>query len=103
MWPFAKKPSAAEAATAIMDEAIALTAERWRAFSQSVAITTSAGLRHRIVAFAQPFEADLRARFPQLQAASDPVMLLIVAKGIQESGTFSRRQIEEALGITLPR
>lgn len=103
MWPFSKKPSAAQAATAIMDEAISLTAERWRAFSQSVPITTTMGLRNQIGVFARPFDADLRARFPALQAASDPIMLLIVAKGVQESGTFSRRQIEEALGITLPR
>jgi hypothetical protein len=103
MWPFPKKPSAAQAATAIMDEAIGLTAERWHGFTQSVAITTTAGLRQQIAVFARQAEADLRAKYRILESASDPVMLLIIAKGVQESGTFSRRQIEEALGITLPR
>ena len=103
MWPFTRKTSAQDTASAIMDEAIDLAAERWRAFTRSVVMKPEVSLRDRIGIFARSFEPSLKTRYPALEAASDSVLLLIIAKGIEESRTFSRHDIENALGITLPR
>jgi hypothetical protein len=102
MWPFRKK-SAQETASAIMDEAIDLAAERWRVFTRSVVMKSDVGLRDRIGIFARSFEPSLKSKYPPLASASDSVLLLIIAKGVEESRTFSRQDIEDALGITLPR
>lgn len=102
MWPFRKKPSQAGDALAIIDEAIEFAAERWIFFSRSVAVTPAEGLRERIGRFARSLEPSLHARYPALAVASDAVMLLIVAKGVEQSGAISRGEIECALGILLP-
>ena len=103
MWPFVKKPSALDQTSALMDEAILYTADHWTHFCQSANIGSMMTLREKILTFGEPFETRLRADFPQLVAASDTVMWLIIASGVAESRTYSRRLIEQALGITLPR
>lgn len=103
MWPFSRKKSAQDSASVIMDEAIVMASERWRVFTRSVVMKSEVGLRERIGIFARSFEPSLKIKYPALAAASDAVLLLIIAKGIQESRTFSRQDIEDALGITLPR
>lgn len=102
MWPFKKKPARRTDALAIIDEAIAFAAERWHFFSRSVAVTPGTGLRERIGLFARSLEPSLHARHPALAAAPEEVMLLIVAKGVEQSGAVSRGEIERALGILLP-
>lgn len=103
MWPFRKKRSPRADATAIIDEAILFAADRWHIFSRSVPVRPDSGLRERIGLFARSLEKSLHARHPQLAAAPDEVIVLIVAKGVEQSGTVSRVEIEQALGILLPR
>ena len=102
MWPFRKKRSPQADALAIIDEAILFAAERWHFFSRSVPASPALGLGERIGMFARSVEKSLHARHPQLAAAPDEVIVLIVAKGVEQSGTVSRREIERALGILLP-
>lgn len=102
MWPFRKSPRADQEALVIIDEAIAFVAGRWIIFSRAVPMSPDTGLRERIGLFARSLEASLHARHPTLVVAADEVILLIVAKGIEQSGTVSRGEIERALGILLP-
>lgn len=102
MWPFRKKRSPQADAAAIIDEAIVFAAARWSAFSQSVPVHPGMGLRERISLFARTLEKSLHTRHPQLAAAPDQVILLIVAKGVEQSGKVPRIEIERALGILLP-
>jgi hypothetical protein len=102
MWPFRKKRSPQADTTAIIDEAIVFAAERWRAFSHSVPVRAGDGLRERIGMFARTLEKSLHARHPKLAAAPDEVIVLIIAKGVEQSGTVPRGEIERALGILLP-
>lgn len=102
MWPFKKKSRTAPDALVIIDEAIGFAAERWIFFSGSVPVSPGVGLRERIGMFARALEPSLHARHPSLAVAPDEVILLIVAKGVEQSGAVPRRDIERALGILLP-
>lgn len=102
MWPFRKRRTPRRDALAIIDEAIVFAAHRWHHFSHSVAVQPGTGLRERIGLFARSLEASLHARHPELAAASDEVILLIITKGIEQSGTVPRGDIERAMGIVLP-
>ncbi len=102
MWPFRKKRSPQADTTAIIDEAILFAAERWHAFSRSVPVRPGTSLRERVGLFARSLEKSLHARHPQLAAAPDEVIVLIVAKGVEQSGTVPRDEIERELGILLP-
>ncbi len=102
MWPFRKKRSRQAETLAIIDEAIVFAADRWHFFSRSVAVTPDMDLRERIALFARSLEASLHSRHPELAAAPDEVIVLIVAKGVEQAGTAPRHEIERALGILLP-
>lgn len=102
MWPFTKKRPVRDDASVIIDRAIEFAAERWLIFSRAVVLAPDTTLRERIGIFARSLDNSLHARFPELAAASDEVMLLIVAKGVEQSGDISRNEVERALGILLP-
>lgn len=102
MWPFRKKAPAGDNALDVIDEAITFAAARWLSFSLSVAMPPDAGLRDRIGLFARTLERSLHRRFPALAAAPVEVIVLIVAKGVEQSGVVPRGDIERALGILLP-
>jgi hypothetical protein len=102
MWPFRKKRSREPDALAVIDAGIEFASERWRFFSRSIEVAPATSLRDRIGLFARSFEPSLHARHPSLAAAPAEVILLIVAKGVEQSGTVSRGDIERALGILLP-
>lgn len=102
MWPFRKKRPDGDDVGAIIDRAIAFAAERWLIFTRAVVLDPETALRDRIGIFARSIDASLHARFPALVAAPDEVMLLIVAKGVEQSGTVTRSEVERALGILLP-
>lgn len=102
MWPFDKKPRRDHQALVIIDEAIDFVAERWIFFNRSVPVSHGSVLRERIAMFARSIEKSLHMRHPALAAAPDEVMLLIIAKGVEQSGAVSRGEIERSLGILLP-
>lgn len=103
MWPFRKiRGSRSSDALATIDEAIAFIAQRWLAFDAAIPPSQEKGLRDRIRLFTQSVDASLYKRFPALAAASDQVILMIIAKGVELSGAVHRDDIERELGILLP-
>jgi hypothetical protein len=86
----------------ILDEAIALTAEHWKRAEADGSIPNNLNLRDRVTLFAPMMRALLFARWPQLRAADDQVILLVVAEGIAQSGSIARDKLETSLGIILP-
>ena len=103
MWPFRKSNASRSGnALATIDRAIDFAAQRWLSFSATVALPPDMPLRDRIALFARSLDASLHGRFPTLAAAPEQVMLLIIAKGVQQSGAVPRREIERELGILLP-
>jgi hypothetical protein len=102
MWPFRSSTPPRDNASATIDAAILFTAQRWCAFSRSVALPADMGLRDRISMFARALNQSLHGRFPALIAAPEQVILLIIAKGVEQSGLLARGEIERELGIILP-
>lgn len=100
MWP-PSRPKIDPIQTAI-DAGIGFAGEQWRLFCAASPLASNIHLRDRIAFFAGAFRPALAEKFPALASAPDQLVLLIIAKGIEESGTFSRAQIEKQLGIILP-
>jgi hypothetical protein len=86
----------------VLENAIALAAERWRRSLADGSIPTNINLRDRVTLFASPMRKHLFAAYPHLRAADDQVILLVIAEGIARSGTIARDSLENALGIILP-
>src|SRR5262245_53575890 len=102
MWPFQRKKSAADEVIEQMDELIGIAKRKWDESSTLLPFKDDVQLKDRIVAFMMPFSEGARKNVPALKKAPGAVILLIAAKGIERSGTHSREEIEEALGIQLP-
>jgi hypothetical protein len=85
-----------------LDDAIAFAAERWQQAMADGSVPPNTNLRDRVTIFATPFRKALLARFPDLRAADEQVLLLIVAEGVARSGTVERGKVERGLGIILP-
>jgi hypothetical protein len=102
MWPFRNKKRDAERAIAVLDDAIEATAHKWLYFSNVLTFRDEVGLAERIASFAIPMYEGLRTNFAPLKQAPEPLLLMIVAKGIEKSETHTRADIEQALGISLP-
>jgi hypothetical protein len=102
MWPFRKKATAADRVIEIYDDAIGLAAEKWLHFSKVLVFKDDVELREKIYMFSVPAFEGLMNNFPPLKEAPEGVLYLIVLKGIEKSGTYSRSQIETAIGIELP-
>jgi len=85
-----------------MDDTITHAADKWRYFCDNVPYRTEVGLADRIGAFSVPFNEGARKHIPELQNAPDGLLLMIIALGVEKSGTHSRIEIERALGVSLP-
>lgn len=84
----------------ILDEAIAYAAEAWPRFEAR--LPANLHFRDKVTFFAQQVRPAMVARFPEMIAATDQVILLALAKGIEKSGCVARHLIERDLGILLP-
>ena len=102
MFGFGKKKSKADATLSVLDDAIRFATDRWLYFCEKLPFKEDVGLAERIAAFSVPFNEGAKNNFPPLREAPDAVLFLIVAKGVEASGTHTRAQIEEALGFQLP-
>ena len=83
-----------------LDEAIALAAEDWPRFDATM--PTNLQLRDKVTFFAQRMKPILIHQLPDLIAATERVMLFVLAKGIEQSGCVPRARIERDLGVLLP-
>ena len=101
MWPF-KKESAADKAIENLIPAIELASNQWLSFCQRMPFKEGVPLEDRVLAFLIPFTEGLRAKIPALKSSPDAFILLVVAKGVEASGTHSTAEIEQALKIRLP-
>ena len=84
----------------MLDDAIDFAAEAWPSFDAT--LPPNIQLRDKLTFFAQRILPTLKARFPDMAAATDQVMLLVLARGIEQSGRVPRHRIERDLGILLP-
>lgn len=100
MWPFRR--SRTDTTDQAIDDAIGWASLRWTAFHATGGVPANLSLRDQIAYFAAPLRSDLPRAFPRLAGANDQILLLIIAKAIQHSGTHERGQIERQLGILLP-
>jgi len=101
MWPFGKK-SAADKAISVMDDAISASADRWKYFLNTLKFKEGVGLDEMIMMFAVPMTEGLRNNFPELKNSPDEALFLFIVKGVERSGTHSKKEIEQALGLELP-
>lgn len=101
---FGKKTKKTKADEVIetMDNAIIFSAEKWKYYSEKLHFKDSVSLREKIFGFVPLATEGLKNNFSALQAAPDAVYMLIIAKGVELSGTHSKVEIESALGATLP-
>lgn len=102
MFGFGRKRSKADATIAVMPQAIEAASEKWRFFCDQLVFTPEVLLVDRIASFSAPFFAGARQNIPALREAPDAVLLMIVAEGIERSGTHTRAEIEQALGTRFP-
>lgn len=99
---FTKRKSKADAVIEIMDDVIAIAAQKWLTFCEQLPFKEDVPLVDRISAFGFPLMQGAREKVPALREAPDGVLLLIVAMGVDRSGTHTKALIEEALGISWP-
>lgn len=97
-----KEGSSADEIIAVMDDAIQFAAEKWTYFTEALPFKDSVTLQDKIIGFVPPATEGLKNKFPALQDAPNPVYMLIIAKGVELSGTHSKEEIENALGVPLP-
>lgn len=102
MFGFGKRQSKADAAVAVLGDAIVLASERWQFVCDKVPYRADVELVDQISAFTVPFYEGARKTFPALRDAPDCLLLLVVAQGVERSGTHSRAEVEQALGVRLP-
>lgn len=102
MFGFRKKQPKADAALAVMDDAVEIAAEKWRFFCDKLPFRETVRLADRIASFSVPFNEGARANIAAFKDAPDTFLLLVVALGVERSGTHSRAEIEQALGVPLP-
>lgn len=102
MWPFKKKKSDADAVIAVMGEAISFASEKWIYFNTTVAFKNDVPLKEIIAIFLVPVTEGLKNKFVALRNAPDTIFFLIVALGIQKSGTHTKSDIESVFGAQLP-
>lgn len=100
MWPFRRgaPPTIASAIT----QAAGFAAECWSRFTETSGLPRNINLRDRVSYFAADFRRELDRRYPLLRSAPEEIVLLVIAQGIERSGSDSRRLIELQLGIVLP-
>jgi hypothetical protein len=103
MWPFSKRKFEAQRAEALLDEVTDAIADKWVYFGKMVTFKDEVKLEERIAVFSIPLYEGLRKNFATLQGAPEEFLLMLVVTGISKSGTHSRAEMEQALGVSLPK
>ena len=100
MWPFKKKQNSSEAAVEWMPRAIEVASQKWQEFD-SQPFAAKMPLDEKIFRFSEGLGLGLK-QWSAFKASPDSLMLLIAAKGVEQSRTYLRIEIETALGFPLP-
>ena len=100
--PRAKRASDADKVIAVFNHTIDIVTDKWLFFSKTLAFKEDVVRRDRIAAFSFPMFEGLIKNVLPLRKSPDAILLIVVAKGIEKSGTHTRGEIEEALGAPLP-
>ena len=99
---FKKKESEADAAIGVMDSAIKDAAIKWVVFEEGLSFSEDVSVMEKIAFFEEPFSKFVRAKYSELANAPDEIIFLIIAKGIVESGKYTRDSLEAELGLKIP-
>ena len=105
MWPIRKRAtnqSKAQTAIALFPDAVSHVAGEWLGFNEVLKFKKDVPLEQIIFVFSVPAFEGLRLKFLRLREAPESLLLMIVAMGVEKSGTHSRLEIEKALGAKLP-
>lgn len=92
VWPF-KKKFKADAVIEVLDSSIKFAADKWLYFTKASPFKDDIGLRDKVIMFMPPVGEGLRNNFPALREANDAILLMIIAKGIERSGTIVIRTL----------
>ena len=101
MWPFNKKKSAADAAAAAIPKAIEVATQKWSEFN-SQPFASTMPLDEKLFRFSEGLGRGLM-QWQAFKGSPDSLMLLIAAKGVEQSRTHLRIEIETALRFPLPK
>ncbi len=101
-WPVRRRSWEAGRLDDVMEEAVAFSAERWVGYCEIMDFAGDVPLNARIGGFMVSASDGLIQNFPSLKRVPDTVILLILARGIEASGTHARDEIEAALKTKLP-
>ncbi|VXC88260.1 hypothetical protein [Sphingomonas sp. AX6] len=82
-----------------MPQAIDVAAQKWLDFQQLKFIDDD--LAQQVAFFLVPLEQGL-SKWEAFESAPDGFFLIIAVKAIEQSGTHSRRELENALGVRIP-
>jgi hypothetical protein len=100
MWPFKPKKSKADLAAEWLPRAVEVAKFKWIEFDAQP-FASSFSLTQKIVFFSEGLEKGL-GQWEAFKSPPQGLMMLIAAKGIQASGTYSKEEIEQALCLELP-
>ena len=96
--------SPADRAIEQIPAAIAYIADKWVYFLETLPLKDNVPLKEKIQLFFMPAEAALKAKFSIFDtAAGNGLVLLIVCKAVEASGTHPAYEIEQAMSLTLPQ
>ena len=97
MFGLRKHKSKADAALAVMPDAIGLVTDRWRYFTDTIPFREGVPLEDKIASFCIPMYEGLKNTFPTLKGSPESFLLILVVKGIERSGTHTSEELYVAL------
>jgi hypothetical protein len=100
MWPFKTKKTKAELAIEWLPRAIQVATHKWLEF-EAQPFATSFSLTEKIAYFSVGLKKGL-GQWEAFKNAPPGLIALIAAKGVEQSGTHTKAEVEAALCIELP-
>jgi hypothetical protein len=100
MWPFKAKKSKVDLAIEWLPRAIEVAKFEWLKFDAQP-FAREFSLAQKIMVFTEGLGSGL-GQWKAFKSSPPGMMLLIAAKGVQASGTYSKGEIERALCMALP-
>ena len=87
---------------ALLEGDIPTVSREWLRFRESSAFPKGAPLVNQVRAFFSPMAAFLKKRHESRMPVPNEILLLVILKGIERTGTHTKSQLESALGKKLP-